>query len=106
VGGTTKVTDSSGNSTESAASANYTALQLVLQIKHGVVRPLLAVNLMPAKIHRDPSDEPAFDFKGLASSVTGGLMFTGKQACLGRTSPRRTSTAIGSTTAAGSCRAA
>lgn len=83
VGSTATSTDSDGNETESSASANYGAFQLVLQTKRGVVRPLLALNLMPARIERDPSDEDPFHFKGLASSVTGGLMFVGKHALIG-----------------------
>lgn len=83
VGSSSEVTDSNGNKTESGASAAYGALQAVLQTKRGMMRPLLAINLMAARIHRSPSDEPAFDFRGLASSVTGGLMFVGKHALVG-----------------------
>ncbi len=83
VGSTATVTDDSGNETESGASANYGAFQVALQYKHGVVRPLLALNIMPAKITRDPSDEAPFSFKGLASSITAGLLFTGKHAVVG-----------------------
>jgi hypothetical protein len=83
VGSTATVTDSNGNETESGASANYGALQIVLQSKRGVVRPLLALNLMPARITRDPSDEDPFKFTGFASSITGGLMFVGRHALVG-----------------------
>ncbi|HEX5058796.1 MAG TPA: hypothetical protein VFV99_05515 [Kofleriaceae bacterium] len=83
VGSSSSVTDSNGNSTESSASANYGALQLVAQTKQGWVRPLLAINLMPSKIHRAPSEDPAYDFKGFASSVTGGLMLVGAHTVFG-----------------------
>jgi hypothetical protein len=83
VGSTATITDEMGNETESGASANYGAFQIVLQTKHGVVRPLLALNVMPARITRDPSDEAPFEFSGLASSVTGGVMFVGRHALIG-----------------------
>ena len=83
VGSTATVTDSNGNESESGASANYGAVQLVAQTKRGFVRPLLAVNLMPARITRDPSDQDPFKFSGLASSITGGLMLVGKHALIG-----------------------
>jgi hypothetical protein len=77
-----KVETSSGSS-ESSASATYGALQAVIQSKHGLVRPLLAVNFMPARIKRDPSDADPFNFRGLASSITAGVMFVGKHALAG-----------------------
>jgi hypothetical protein len=83
VGSTATITDSNGNETESGASANYGAFQIVLQAKRGVVRPLLALNVMPASIKRDPSDEDPFQFKGLASSLTAGLMLVGRHALIG-----------------------
>lgn len=83
VGGTSKVTDSSGNTVDSGAGATYAAIQGVLQTKRGPIRPLLALNLIPARITRDPSDEPAFDFKGFASSVTLGAMIVGQHAVVG-----------------------
>ena len=63
--------------------ANYAALQLVMQTKRGVVRPLIALNLMPARSNRAPSDQAPFNFSGLASSVTGGLMFVGDHVIAG-----------------------
>jgi hypothetical protein len=83
VGSTATVTDSNGNETESGASANYGAFQVVVQSKRGVIRPLLALNLMPARIQRDPSDADPFHFSGLASSLTGGVMFVGSHALIG-----------------------
>jgi hypothetical protein len=83
VSSSAEVTTSGGTTTESSASATYGSLSAVLQSKRGVVRPLLAVNFMPARIKRDPSDEDPFQFKGLASSVTAGLMFVGRHALIG-----------------------
>jgi len=83
VGSSSEITDSNGNKTTSGASANYGALQLVAQTKNGPVRPLLAVNLMPAKINRAPSEDPAYDFTGFASSVTGGIMLVGRHTVVG-----------------------
>jgi hypothetical protein len=77
-----KVETSSGSS-ESSASATYGALQTVVQTKRGMVRPLLAVNFMAARIKRDPSDADPFNFRGLASSITAGVMFVGKHALAG-----------------------
>lgn len=68
---------------ESSARATYGAFQAVVQTKHGFVRPLVAVSLMPATISRDPSDADPFKFKGLASSVTGALHFVGKHVVFG-----------------------
>lgn len=78
-----QVTTSGGNQEESSASATYAAFSAVMQTKHGFVRPLLSVNIMPARIKRDPSDADPFSFKGLASSVTAGLMLVGKRALVG-----------------------
>ncbi len=83
VSSTATVSTSSGTEEESSASATYGAFSAVLQTKRGPVRPLLAVNFMPASIRRDPSDADPFRFKGVASSVTGGLMFVGKSALIG-----------------------
>ena len=83
VSSSAKVTTSGGASAESSARATYGSLQLVVQGKRGVIRPLVALNLMPARIHRDPSEEAPFDFQGLASSLTGGVMFVGKHALIG-----------------------
>ena len=83
VGSTSEVTDANGNKTESGARANYGALQLILQSKHGLVRPLAAINWMPAHIRRAPANEPDFSFNGMASSVTLGLMFVSRNAVAG-----------------------
>lgn len=83
VSSSANVTLSDGTSEESSASASYGAFQVVLQTKHGFIRPLLAVNFMPARIDRDPSDEDPFKLKGLASSITAGLMFVGNHALIG-----------------------
>ncbi|HEY5949532.1 MAG TPA: hypothetical protein VIV40_28755 [Kofleriaceae bacterium] len=83
VGSSASVTTSDGSTTESSASATYGSLSAVIQSKHGMIRPLLAVNVMPARIKRAPSDEAPFNFKGLASSVTGGIMFVGRHALIG-----------------------
>ncbi len=77
-----EITTSAG-SAESSAAATYAALQAVIQSKRGAVRPLAAVNIMPARIHRDPSDEDPFDFKGLATSLTLGAMFVSRGVTIG-----------------------
>ena len=53
------------------------------KVKRGIVRPLLALNLMPARIDRDPSDAPLFTYRGLASSVTAGMLLTGRSVVAG-----------------------
>jgi hypothetical protein len=83
VGSTASVTDENGNKTESGAGATYGALQAVVQTKRGPIRPLLALNIMPARITRSPSDEPSFEFKGVASSLTAGIMFVGRAVQIG-----------------------
>ena len=80
VGNTGTVTNSNGDEVSSGARANYGAIQGIIQSKTGVMRPMLAVNFMPATISRDPSDSEPFSFKGLASSVTLGLQFVGSKA--------------------------
>jgi hypothetical protein len=70
-------TDSSGLAINDEASAVYGAVQGVVQTRHGFVRPLLSVNLMPFKITRAVESEPIQRFKGIASSVTLGLMLVG-----------------------------
>lgn len=82
VGNTGKVTNMNGDEVSSGARANYGALQAIIQSKTGVMRPLLAVNFMPASIHRSPSDGDPFNFKGMASSVTLGLQFVGSKALI------------------------
>ena len=87
VSSTAKITTSNGSGgtmeSESGASATYTALSATLQTKRGFVRPLVALNLIPARINRDPSDEPAFTFNGMASSLTAGLMFVARNVTFG-----------------------
>lgn len=80
VGSTATITDNNGNESSSGARANYGAIQAIVQSKTGVMRPMLAVNFMPATISRSPSDSDPFNFKGLASSVTLGLQFVGSHA--------------------------
>lgn len=80
VGSTATIKDSSGNETSSGARANYGAVQGILQTKTGFIRPLVAVNFMPATVRRDPSDADPFKFKGVASSITFGVQFVGAQA--------------------------
>jgi len=67
----------------SAARAQYASFQAVVQGKNGTFRPLAAVNIMPARIHRDPYDEGPFDFNGVASSITLGAMFVGDRVTAG-----------------------
>lgn len=83
VSSSANVSTSDGDSVESSARATYGAFQAVVQTKHGIVRPLVAVSLMPATINRDPSDADPFKFKGLASSVTAGLHFVGSNVVFG-----------------------
>jgi hypothetical protein len=80
VGSSAESTDSNGNTTRSGANANYGAFQAILQTKTGMLRPLAAINIMPAHIKRAPSDEPEFSFNGFASSITLALEFTGSNA--------------------------
>lgn len=75
--------DAELNGDTSAARAQYASLQAVVQGKNGVFRPMVAVNIMPARIHRDPYDEGPFDFNGLASSITVGGMFVGDRVTAG-----------------------
>lgn len=87
VGGAIKLgyvsSDAEVNNETSSARATYLALQGVIQRRGGLVRPLVALNIMPAQISRDPSDAPAFDFKGMASSITVGAMFVGESVTAG-----------------------
>lgn len=83
VGSTAESTDSSGNRVEHGASATYGAFQAVAQLKHGAIRPLAALNFMPAKIDRKFADEPDYDYNGFATSVTLGVMFVGPGITIG-----------------------
>ncbi|MGE5185643.1 MAG: hypothetical protein ACM31C_26460 [Acidobacteriota bacterium] len=79
----TEYTDSSGNRTKDDATAEYGAVQAVAQLREGFVRPLASVSFMPFNVHRTPGDMPETKFKGLASSVTFGLMLVGDRAQFG-----------------------
>ena len=76
-------TNADGTSASDNASAEYVAIQGVVQTKHGFVRPLLSINLMPFNVTRAPEGDPIQRFKGLASSVTIGLMLVGSQVQFG-----------------------
>lgn len=67
-------TDNSGQTEKNEASAEYAAVQAIVQLKRGPVRPLASLNLMPFHIKRSPGSDPEQKFTGLASSVTFGLM--------------------------------
>ena len=75
--------DSNGNNVKNEASAEYAAIQAVVQLKHGPVRPLASLNLMPFHVKRTPGSDPVQKFTGLASSVTFGLMFVSRVAQIG-----------------------
>jgi hypothetical protein len=66
--------DSNGTTVTNSASAEYAAIQAVVQLKHGPIRPLASLNLMPFHVKRTPGNDPEQKFTGLASSVTFGLM--------------------------------
>ena len=83
VSSSASVTTGSGDSEESSARATYGSFQAVVQTKRGFIRPLLALNVMPATISRDPSDADPFKFKGVASSFTAGIHFVGRHAVFG-----------------------
>jgi hypothetical protein len=85
VGNTTSSTDTSGNTTDDGASATYGAFQGVIQYGEGTIRPLAAINFMPASITRnyeDP-DEPNLHYKGYVTSITLGAMFVGRSMTAG-----------------------
>jgi hypothetical protein len=67
-------TDTNGNAVKNEASAEYAAIQGVIQLKHGPIRPLASINLMPFHVKRTPGDDPVQKFTGIASSLTFGLM--------------------------------
>jgi len=71
--------DSNGNRVDTGASAMYGAAQAVIQLRHGGVRPLVALNAMPFRIRRAIVDEPEYSFRGLAASATFGVMFVGNR---------------------------
>lgn len=76
-------TDSNGNATKNEATAEYGAVQAVIQRKEGIVRPLASINLMPFHIKRTPGEDPVQTFSGLASSATFGVMLVGRYAQFG-----------------------
>jgi hypothetical protein len=77
-------TSSDGSSSgETSASAIYGAVQLAAQTREGVVRPMAGLNFMPFRIRRHPSEEPEYRFKGIASSLTLGIMLVGRSAQFG-----------------------
>ncbi len=73
---TTTVNGSSSTSNDHA-SAIYGAFQGVLATKHGPVRPLVSLSIMPFRIKRAINDEPEVRFKGEGSSLTAGLQLVG-----------------------------
>ncbi len=75
--------DASGNATSDQASAIYGALQGVIQMRNGLFRPLLALNLMPFQIARGIEGNPIQHFDGFATSGTIGLMLVGKSVQFG-----------------------
>jgi hypothetical protein len=75
--------DSMGNSTSDDASAYYGALSGVMETRHGWLRPLLSLQLMPFSIKRGISGEPIQHFKGLTSSATFALMLVGRHVQFG-----------------------
>jgi hypothetical protein len=76
-------TDSNGATVKNEATAEYGAAQGVIQLKHGPIRPLASINLMPFHVKRTPGSDPVQTFTGLASSVTFGLMLVGRFAQIG-----------------------
>ncbi len=75
--------DSNGNTVKNEATAEYGAVQGVIQLKHGPIRPLFSINLMPFHIKRTPGNDPVQSFTGLASSATFGVMLVGRYAQFG-----------------------
>jgi hypothetical protein len=76
-------TDGNGVTVKNEATAEYGAAQGVLQLKHGPIRPLVSINLMPFHVKRTPGEDPVQTFTGIASSATLGLMFVGRFAQFG-----------------------
>ena len=75
--------DSNGNTVKNEASAEYAAIQAVVQLKHGPIRPLASLNLMPFHVKRTPGDDPVQKFTGIASSLTFGVMLVSHAAEFG-----------------------
>jgi hypothetical protein len=76
-------TNSNGDTVTEGASAEYGAAQGVIQLKHGPIRPLVSINLMPFHVKRTPGEDPVQTFSGIASSATFGLMLVGRFAQFG-----------------------
>ena len=76
-------TDTNGSTTKNEASAEYAAIQGVIQLKHGPIRPLASLNLMPFHVKRTPGNDPVQKFTGIASSITFGVMLTSRIAEFG-----------------------
>ncbi len=70
-------------SNDTSASALYGAAQGIVQLRTGFARPMVAVNLMPFRIKRDPSDLEPFSFGGLASSATFAVPLVGDRVQFG-----------------------
>lgn len=79
----TATVDSSGNATSDEASAYFGSLSGVVQVRHGLFRPLVSLNVMPFKITRAVDGEPIQRFWGAATSVTFAAMFVGDFAQFG-----------------------
>jgi hypothetical protein len=71
-------TDSNDQTVKNEATAEYAAIQGVIQLKHGPIRPLASINLMPFNVKRTPGSDPIQHFKGIASSLTFGLMLVSR----------------------------
>ncbi|HEY0252371.1 MAG TPA: hypothetical protein VGC41_12640 [Kofleriaceae bacterium] len=81
--GSTNTDSNSGFATNDEASAYYGSLSGVVQVKHGVFRPLVSLNVMPFKIKRAIEDEPLQKFWGTATSATFAAMFVGDRVQFG-----------------------
>ncbi|MEP6863323.1 MAG: hypothetical protein ABJE66_22045 [Deltaproteobacteria bacterium] len=69
--------------TRDDASAVYGAVSGVIQVKNGLVRPLVSLQLMPFKVTRAVEGAPIQRFYGAASSATFALMFVGNSVQVG-----------------------
>jgi hypothetical protein len=63
--------------TADEASAYYGSFSGVVQVRHGFLRPLASLNIMPFKITRGIENDPIQRFYGAATSLTFGLMLVG-----------------------------
>jgi len=71
-------TNSDGTASSDSASAEYAAVEGVVQLSHGVLRPLVSLNVMGFNITRAPEDEPVQKFKGISETVTLGFAFVSR----------------------------